>query len=389
MARRLAKGRHPIQDSAQHDVHSRPRRHRVVVPCGCRPDQLNAAAGGVGLHAFDLDRIASIDAPGLDEARREPNRNATGHRAPVVVGHGHPDDGIDLGFDSSIGPPLTPRLENQAVKVAVPLGGLQQAAEANLYTGAFTVSVPIEIPPGRSQVTPDLRLRYLSSDGDGPLGRGWTLPLGQIQRNTKNGVPRCKATIGFDFTDDFVLVLNGNSHELVLDTGSSYRPRIDNSFLEATKNVAANTWEVVDRAGRRYRFGTAPDARLWINSDTFLNSTSCSFTSVWGLTEIEDPYGNLVKITYAAGLDYLIPEKIEYGGTASTAHPFRFTTVTHPRPVVSYRLGVNETLNRLIGQIVVEARLSQGAQFTPVRTYTLTYNHPAGVALFSWTLFGA
>ncbi len=253
-----------------------------------------------------------------------------------------------------------------------PFGGLQQSAEANLYTGAFTLSVPIVVPPGRPQVTPDLKLKYSSSDGDGPFGRGWTLPLGQIQRNTKNGVPRCTGTPGFDFTDDFVLVLAGNTHELVLKAGNSYRPMIDTSFVEATKDVSGNTWELVDRGGRRYRFGTTSESRL-------LNSSTCSFTSVWGLTEIEDPYGNLIQITYASAPGSLVPEKIEYGGTAGTVHPFqvRFIPIAHPYPVTSYRQGVKEVIDHVVGQIVVEARLSQGANFTPVRTYTLAYNHQA------------
>ncbi len=99
-----------------------------------------------------------------------------------------------------------------------PFGGLVQSPEANLFSGASTLSVPILIPPGRRNVTPELRFVYSSASGDGPFGHGWSLPLGSIERSTKHGVPRCLG--GHEF--DFVLNLGGATQELVrLSPGSN------------------------------------------------------------------------------------------------------------------------------------------------------------------------
>ena len=42
-------------------------------------------------------------------------------------------------------------------------------------TGQYTYSVPIEVPPGRGGVVPDLALRYNSRAGNGLVGVGWSL----------------------------------------------------------------------------------------------------------------------------------------------------------------------------------------------------------------------
>src|SRR4030042_6055999 len=73
-------------------------------------------------------------------------------------------------------------------------------------TGAANASIPIEVPPGRNGVAPNLALSYNSNMGNGWIGGGWSLGLGEIQRSTKRGVKY--------FTNDFVFVMNGASSEL-------------------------------------------------------------------------------------------------------------------------------------------------------------------------------
>ena len=106
--------------------------------------------------------------------------------------------------------------------------GLAQAPEANLFVGASTTSIPIEVPPGRKNLTPKLALTYSSSGGPSPYGYGWDLSLGKIQRSTKHGVPLCTGP----YVEDFVLVLPGANVECTLDT-HSYRcnPLVEEAFL--------------------------------------------------------------------------------------------------------------------------------------------------------------
>jgi hypothetical protein len=55
-------------------------------------------------------------------------------------------------------------------------------------SGAATYSIPISVQPkGHGGIVPKLQLTYNSSLRNGPLGVGWSLDLGSIQRNTKKG----------------------------------------------------------------------------------------------------------------------------------------------------------------------------------------------------------
>ncbi|MBI4849135.1 MAG: hypothetical protein HY808_11270 [Nitrospirae bacterium] len=55
-------------------------------------------------------------------------------------------------------------------------------------SGAAVTSIPIEVPPGRKGIQPNIALNYNSSGRNGWLGVGWSLDMGAIQRNTKWGV---------------------------------------------------------------------------------------------------------------------------------------------------------------------------------------------------------
>jgi Salmonella virulence plasmid 65kDa B protein len=55
-------------------------------------------------------------------------------------------------------------------------------------TGAFTQDVPLDIPPGRNGLQPELSLHYNSQNtADGIVGYGWSLPIPYIERLNKTG----------------------------------------------------------------------------------------------------------------------------------------------------------------------------------------------------------
>src|ERR1041385_5633654 len=74
---------------------------------------------------------------------------------------------------------------------STPFTGLAQAPEANLFAGAATTSIPIQVPPGRGNLTPQLALTYNSNGGASPDGHGWDLSLPKVQRSTKHGALSC------------------------------------------------------------------------------------------------------------------------------------------------------------------------------------------------------
>jgi RHS repeat-associated protein len=191
---------------------------------------------------------------------------------------------------------------------STPFTGLAQAPEANLFVGAATTAIPIEVPPGRQSLTPKLALVYSSSAGPGPYGYGWDLHLGKIQRSTKHGVLPCNG--GSAHENDFVLVLPGSSVECTLN-GSDNRcyPAVEEAFLRIQYAPADNHWEAWDKSGIHYFFGQNQAARSPVFPDCY--------TFAWALTHIEDPNRNALDVTYLSDGYGSYPDTLQYGG-----HPF-------------------------------------------------------------------
>jgi len=76
----------------------------------------------------------------------------------------------------------------------------------DLFTGALSHEVAIDLPPGRNGLTPRVALSYRSGNGNGFLGVGWELQLGSVERSLKDGV---------NFAgDEYVLRFGGAASDL-------------------------------------------------------------------------------------------------------------------------------------------------------------------------------
>lgn len=266
---------------------------------------------------------------------------------------------------------------------STPFTGLANAPSANLLNGTMAMSVPIIIPPGRPLATPSLALSYSSGAASSTFGHGWSLPLGSIERSSKRGVPRC---VGDHTTNEFVLNLGGSTTELVYVGNETYRARIDEGYLEAVVDTAGNSWTVYDRRGLRNRFGSDPAARSFQGADQFMDVPGCSFTSAWALTEVMDPHGNTIEISYTSvdGVSY--PDSISYGGNPGEGleHPFEISfglvdiVAAGGAPKRTLRLGVDQTISKLVDTIEVRAKAQVGGAFATVRTYDLEYEFVPG-----------
>src|SRR5258707_9134058 len=62
------------------------------------------------------------------------------------------------------------------------------APKVDGQSGAFTQRVPLDIPPGRNGLQPDVSLQYNSQNtSDSIVGYGWSLSIPYIQRLNKTG----------------------------------------------------------------------------------------------------------------------------------------------------------------------------------------------------------
>jgi hypothetical protein len=156
---------------------------------------------------------------------------------------------------------------------AAPFVALATQLSVDPLFGTATTTIPIELPPGRKMMTPDLTIRYSSNGSNGVLGLGWDLPLGCIKRNTTQGVPLNYVSGTYADAMGFVLMFNGGT--VVLDScpggdaqckcgGSScttWAASSEEQWLSATQNRNSNSWTIVDRNGVTYTYGGDPKAR--------------------------------------------------------------------------------------------------------------------------------
>jgi len=70
------------------------------------------------------------------------------------------------------------------------VGSNFDSVQSDKFSGAFSYSIPIKVPPGRGGFEPDLMLLYRSTNSHSWLGQGWDLNPGRIERSTKDGPPK-------------------------------------------------------------------------------------------------------------------------------------------------------------------------------------------------------
>jgi len=169
----------------------------------------------------------------------------------------------------------------------------------NSFAGSATYGVPIEVPPGRGGIAPNLALTYNSQAGNGWLGVGWNLDMGAIQRSTKFGVDYNK--------NDFVAIANGSSSELVprSNWGSKYYgAKIEGAFLKYYLNTSTGGWEVTAKNGTKYFYGSTASSRQ--------DNTSVVFK--WCLDKVQDLNGNYMTVSYDKDSGEIYLSRIDYTG---------------------------------------------------------------------------
>ena len=239
------------------------------------------------------------------------------------------------------------------------IGGLGETFSPDLFTGTGNFSVPIEVPPGRLGMAPQLALGYSTGHGNGPWGLGWQLSLPGVSRKTAKGVPRYADVPGSDPLDVFVL---SGAEDLVPVSGSypgrvRYRPRTEGMFarVEHVRDASGDFWEVRTRDGLRTRYGTPRPANApagWQDPAAVADPHRPDHVAGWRVTETRDPHGNVVRYDYLAdrgdepGHTWNQPlvARISYADYGDPAAPsflvqVRFDYEPRPDPFSTYRSG--------------------------------------------------
>ncbi len=237
--------------------------------------------------------------------------------------------------------------------------------------GAATYNIPIEIPPGRNGVQPQVSLSYSSRTGNGVVGKGWSLGAG-------SQISRCPQTMAQD--GQMIPVQYLSSDRLCLDgqrlirvsgsygtSGAVYRTELD-SFARITQSGDLNgttTWFKVElKSGRVRYYGDDADSRHVADGVSAIKS--------WAISREEDPVSNSINYVYQGfgGGEYQLSD-IYYTGSGQENGNRRISFIYEPgaRPDIasSYLAGGLTRQTKRLEKIAVYY------QADLVREYSLSY----------------
>ncbi|QPJ61245.1 MAG: hypothetical protein G3M70_04820 [Candidatus Nitronauta litoralis] len=194
-----------------------------------------------------------------------------------------------------------------SILVLMPIGNYANATipgatpiqDAVAKSGAVNLSVPIQVPPGRGGMQPNLSLKYDSHSGNGLLGMGWMLGGLSV-------ITRCPATLAqdtssdpvdYDSTDKFcmdgkrLMAISGTygAHE------TEYRTEI-NDFTQVKSYQSAgggpSYFQAYNRSGQLLVYGYNADSKIEAQG------RSDNAVRVWALEKIMDTSGNYMTFEY-------------------------------------------------------------------------------------------
>ncbi len=174
--------------------------------------------------------------------------------------------------------------------------------ETDLFTGAATLSYPIEVAPGTNGMQPDLTLTYNSILAEqkwdqqaGALGLGFDLGAGFVEY--------------LPLEQTYRLVLNGVSEELVYDGSQYYHTQYETFWRIERRDwdVACNNgvedqpyyWMVTTKDGTQYRFGcTENSTQRWLEYYGHPIRQLLRYPSRYYLDKVTDTNGNYMTYSY-------------------------------------------------------------------------------------------
>ena len=223
--------------------------------------------------------------------------------------------------------------------------------------GSLNYSYPLNVPPGRNGLQPDLSLSYSSQPGSdvNTVGYAWSFSIPSISRINRNGVNNL-----YGGQDYFYSSLDG---ELASSSPGVYGALSEKgNFLKYVYSTSTNSWTVTDKKGTVYTFGSTTASRLD-------NPNNANQIYEWKLDSVRDANNNYIKYTYYKDAGEIYPSTILYTGNGSTDGPLEVDFLRTSRSDVrsSAQTGFLVTSNYLINEIDMKVSGDW------VRKYTLSY----------------
>jgi RHS repeat-associated protein len=245
-------------------------------------------------------------------------------------------------------------------------GGTSEKATNGVYSkpeavsvsqvGAATLSYPIEVPPGRNGLQPNISLQYSSYNGNGWVGVGWDFNMGSISRSTRYGLNYNASEFVADGSD---LVSRSS------DWGANYYgAKIEGAFTKYYFNTSSNSWVATAKDGTKYFYGQSANSRIANGSNVFS----------WNLDRVEDTNGNYMTIIYSEDGNQRYLYQIYYTGNAglSTNKIVEFGLEDRTDIITSYKTKFLVTTAKRLSTITVKVDTDIAYQ------YNLDYEYSTG-----------
>ena len=244
-------------------------------------------------------------------------------------------------------------------------------------TGGYTLSYPIEVPPGRLDAAPSLALSYASQAPlYGSLAAGWSLGLPVIERDFSEG-----AAVASRWTSSL------GGRELIevaeeADAGwQTFRAQSDPGYARYQYESASGVWRVLQHSGEVFYFGEAS------------YQDGASYGDYMALTRHVDKFGNEVRYHYErvvdpvgdelriASIEYSVNDAAGLGAHARVLFEYDTPVVCNSGDAsVGSQLvvqGHKPTLRGSAALSTIRTQVVEGADFRDVRTYALSYDATA------------
>jgi RHS repeat-associated protein len=156
--------------------------------------------------------------------------------------------------------------------------------------GTYHYSIPIEVPSGPRGTAPQLSIVYTGT-ADGWLGKGWSLSLSSITRDTREGVPQEPAL----FTGGSFML---DGKPLIRESAGSNRYRTElESHQRITYDAESRSWRAENPDGSVATYSEHVYAKR-IDGTTIQNAQSVKAIREWLLKSVADTAGNTITYNY-------------------------------------------------------------------------------------------
>ncbi|WP_207679228.1 SpvB/TcaC N-terminal domain-containing protein [Desulfonema magnum] len=193
------------------------------------------------------------------------------------------------------------------IKVANPAAkvNLIEPPQAN-NQGDARLSYPLEVPPGRKGMQPQLAVQYSSGGGNGWMGLGWDLPVQMIGIDTRWGVPRYdagKETETYTLSGQQLTPVAHRSALVARTSNKIFHTRVEGGFQKIIRHGDSPKdywWEVIDKNGTHSFYGGTdaygPDENAILTDDE-------GNIAKWALSQVQDSNGNTIDYEYVRQQD--------------------------------------------------------------------------------------